>query len=167
MSSSPPGQGGIQILATATVAEAVVDVPVFISDKLQQFFVEFVEVPQLPFIDIVVGFVASQRHGSQYKLCRRPVVGQVQFLDWDTPVVVQQQGQMVQTLQSGGAAGAVPARLWTSLRSCRTSRSSRRSRKVPQLQFIVRAGFDGSEGFFSAFSAFCAIFRAPSGLSWS
>ena len=38
----------------------------------------------------------------------------MQFLDWDTPVVVQRQAQMVQTVQSGGAAGAVPARLWTS-----------------------------------------------------
>ena len=37
-------------------------------------------------------------------------------LGWDTPVVVQRQGQMVQTVQSGGAAGANPARLWTSLR---------------------------------------------------
>ena len=65
------------------------DVPVIISDKLQLSFVESVEVPQLPFIDIVVGFVASQRQGSQCKLCRRPDVGQVQFLDWETPVVVQ------------------------------------------------------------------------------
>ena len=39
----------------------------------------------------------------------------VQFLDWDTPVVVQRQGRMVQTVQSGGVAGAVPARLWTFL----------------------------------------------------
>ena len=70
------------------------DVPVIISDKLQQSFVQFVEVPQLPFIDIVVGFVASQRQGSQCELCRRPDVGQVQFLDWDTPVVLQRQGQM-------------------------------------------------------------------------
>ena len=122
------------------------DVPVIISDMLQQSFVEFVEVPQLPFIDIVVGFVVSQRQDSQCKLCRRPDIGQVQFLDWDMPVVVQRQGRMVQTVQSGGAAGAVPARLWTSLRSCRTSRSSWRSREVPQIQFIARA--DGSEGFF-------------------
>ena len=112
------------------------DVPVIISDKLQQSFVKFVEVPQLLFIDIVVGFVASQRQGSQCKLCRRPDVGQVQFLDWDTPVVVQRQGPMVHAVQSGGAAGAVPATLWTTLRSCRTSRSSLRSREVPQLQFI-------------------------------
>ena len=32
------------------------DVPAIISDMLQQFFVEFVKVPQLQFIDIVVGF---------------------------------------------------------------------------------------------------------------
>ena len=79
------------------------DVPVIFSDKLQQSFVESVEVPQLPFIDIVAGFVASQRQGSQCKLCRRTGCSQVQFLDWDTPVVVQRQGQLVQTLQSGGA----------------------------------------------------------------
>ena len=30
--------------------------------------------------------------------------------------------------------------------------------EVPQIQFIVRAGFVGSEG---VFGAFCAIFRAP------
>ena len=63
----------------------VVDVPVIISDKLQQSFVESVEVPQLPFIDIVVGFVASQRQGSQCKLFRRPDFGQVQFLDGTRP----------------------------------------------------------------------------------
>ena len=59
-SSPPPGQGGMQILAAATVAEAVVDVPAIISDMLQQFFVEFVKVPQLQFIDIVVGFVVRR-----------------------------------------------------------------------------------------------------------
>ena len=36
------------------------DVPAIISDKLQQSFVEFVEVPQLQFIDIVVGFVVRR-----------------------------------------------------------------------------------------------------------
>ena len=41
-------------------------------------------------------------------------IRKVQFLEWDTPVVVQRQAQMVQTVQSGGVAGAVPARLWTS-----------------------------------------------------
>ena len=61
-------------------------------------------------------------------------IRQVQFLDWETTVVVQRQARMVQTVQSGGAAGAVPARLWTSLRS------RRRSREVPQIQFIARAG---------------------------
>ena len=38
----------------------------------QQVFVEFVKVPQLQYIDSMVGFpVASQRQGSQCKLCRR------------------------------------------------------------------------------------------------
>ena len=49
------------------------DVPVIISDKLQQFFVEFVEVPQLPFIDIVVavkGFLAQFAHFSRSWLSR-------------------------------------------------------------------------------------------------
>ena len=40
-------------------------------------------------------------------------IRQVQFLDWETPVVVQRQARMVQTVQSGGAAGAVPPRLWS------------------------------------------------------
>ena len=101
----PPGQGGIQMLATATVAEAVVDVPVIISDMLQQFFVEFVEALQLQFIDIVVGFVASQRQGSQCKLCRRRRFARCRsWIGWDLPVVVQRQAWMVQTVQSGGAA---------------------------------------------------------------
>ena len=40
--------------------------------KFQQSFVEYVEVPQLQFIDSMVGFpVASRRQGSQCKLCRR------------------------------------------------------------------------------------------------
>ena len=129
--------GRIQILATATVAEAVVDVLAIISDKLQQSFVEFVEVPQLQFIDIVVGFVVRRDRAHSANCADDRMV---QFLDWDTPVVVQRLGRMVQTVQSGGVAGAVPARLWTSLRSCRTSRSSRRSREVPQIQFITRAG---------------------------
>ena len=50
--------------------------------QFQQSFVEYVEVPQLHFIDRVVGIsVASQRQGSQCKLCRRPEIRQVQFLD--------------------------------------------------------------------------------------
>ena len=130
-------------------------------------FVESVEVPQLPLIDIVVGFVASQRQGSQCKLCRRPDVGQVQFLDWDTPVVVQRQGRMVQTVQSGGAAGAVPATLWTSLRSCRTSRSPGEAGRCLRFSSSPELGYEGSEGGFSGFSAFFALLRVVPELSAS
>ena len=74
-SFSPPGQGGIQILAAAMVAEAVVDVSVTTQLQFQQSFVGYVEVPQLQFIDREVGVsVASQRQGSQCKLCRRPEI---------------------------------------------------------------------------------------------
>ena len=103
----------------------VVDVPVIMQLKFQQSFVVSVEVPQIPFIDRVVDFVASQRQGHTVQIVQKTgdSPGAVQFLDWDMPVVVQRQGRMVQTVQSGGAAGAVLATLWTSLRSCRTSRS--------------------------------------------
>ena len=52
---------------------AVVDVPVVMQLKFQQSFVVFFMVPQLQFIDrVVVTSVASQRQGSQCKLCRKP-----------------------------------------------------------------------------------------------
>ena len=58
------------------------DVSVTTQLQFQQSFVEYVEVPQLQFIDKVVGIsIASQRQGSQCKLCRRPEIRQVQFLD--------------------------------------------------------------------------------------
>ena len=131
-SFTPPGQGGIQILAAATVAEAM-DVSVTAQLQFQQFFVEYVEVPQLQFIDSVVGVsVASQRQGSQCKLCRRRSFARcLSWIGWDVPVVVQRQAWMVQTVQSGGTASAV---------------------------LVVLDAFGGSEGFFDAF---CAIFRAP------
>ena len=48
--------------------------------KFQQSFVEFYKVPQLQFIDRVVVFsVASQRQGSQCKLCK-PVIPQCSSL---------------------------------------------------------------------------------------
>ena len=63
-------------------AEAVVDVSVVTQLQFQQSFVDYVEVPQLQFIDRVVGIsVASQRQGSQCTLCRRRRIRQVQFLD--------------------------------------------------------------------------------------
>ena len=45
------------------VRAPVVDVPVIISDMLQQFFVENVEVPQTQFFDRVVARLLSQRQG--------------------------------------------------------------------------------------------------------
>ena len=48
------------------------DVPAIISDKFQQFFLVFVKVPQLQFIDRVVGFVV-RRDRYTVKLCRRPL----------------------------------------------------------------------------------------------
>ena len=49
----------------------VVDVSVITQLKFQQSFVEFYKVPLLQFIDRVVAIsVASQRQGSQYKLCK-------------------------------------------------------------------------------------------------
>ena len=49
---------------------SVVDVSVIMQLKFQQSFVEFYKVPQLQYIDrVVVISVASQRQGSQCKLC--------------------------------------------------------------------------------------------------
>ena len=68
------------------------DVSVTICDKLQQVFVEYVEVPQLQFFDRVVGFVASQRqvHSANCAEVRRDSSGAVLGLV-GTPVVVQRQ----------------------------------------------------------------------------
>ena len=58
----------------------VVDVSVFMQLKFQQSFVEIYKVPQLQFIDrVVVYSVASQRQGSQCKLCK-PVIPQCSSL---------------------------------------------------------------------------------------
>ena len=136
-SSTPPGQGGIQILAAATLAE-VVDVSVTTQLRSSRF--RRVRGGASASVHQQYGWFSScfTETGLTLQTVQKTEIRQVQFLDWDTPVVVQRQAQMVQTVQSGGAAGAVPARLWTSLRSCRTSRSSRRSREVPQIQFIAR-----------------------------
>ena len=50
---------------------SVVDLSVIMQLKFQHYFVEFYKVPQLQFIDrVVVISVASQRQGSQCKLCK-------------------------------------------------------------------------------------------------
>ena len=57
------------------------DVPVIICDKLQQVFVEYVEVPQLQFIDSMVVFQLLHRDRyAQCKLCRWCQIPLVQFL---------------------------------------------------------------------------------------
>ena len=66
------------------------DVPVIICDKLQQVFVEYVEVPQLQFIDSMVVFQFFTETGTHSaKLCRWCQIPQVQFFGVvDMPVVV-------------------------------------------------------------------------------
>ena len=89
---------------------AVVDVTVIMQLQFQQSFVEYVEVPQTQFSDRVVDSVASQRHVRSAD-CQSPLRSHrcSSWIGWDTPVVVQRQARMVQTAQSGGAAGAIPA----------------------------------------------------------
>ena len=76
------------------------DVPVIICDKLQQVFVEYVEVPQLQFIDSMVVFQLLHRDRyAQCKLCSWCQILQVQFLGVvDMPVVVLD-NCMIQTVQ--------------------------------------------------------------------
>ena len=72
---TPPGQGGIQILAAVTLADvAVVDAPVIMQLKFQQSFVVSRHVPQHSrSIDRVVDIpVASQQTGHAL-ICRRPL----------------------------------------------------------------------------------------------
>ena len=50
--------------------------------KFQQSFVVSVDVPQIPFIDRVVDLsVVHRDRDAQCKLCRRPEIRQVQFMD--------------------------------------------------------------------------------------
>ena len=61
------------------------DVPAIISDKFQQFFIVYVKVPQLQFIDRVVGFVVRRDRYTVQTAQKTVVIAQVQFLDgWDT-----------------------------------------------------------------------------------
>ena len=74
---------------------SVVDVPVIISDKLQQSIVhENVEVPQIQFIDRVVDFsvVLQRRVPTVQTVQKTGEIPPVVFLDKvETPVVVQRQ----------------------------------------------------------------------------
>ena len=66
---APPGQGGMQILAAATLADVVdVDVPVNMQHKFQQslVFIQFIN-------RVVVIPVATHRQVCTALLCRRPL----------------------------------------------------------------------------------------------
>ena len=68
------------------------DVPATISDLLQQFFVEFVKVPQLQFIDIVVGFVVRRDRYTVQTVQKTVVIRTGAVLGpVGIPVVVQRQ----------------------------------------------------------------------------
>ena len=70
--ASPPAQGGIQILGSAGVHQAV-DVPVTMLDKFQQFYEFDILVPHLQFIDRVLDIaVMLQRQLCWCELYRRP-----------------------------------------------------------------------------------------------
>ena len=118
------------------------DVSVITQLQFQQFFVEYVEVPQLQFIDRVVVFQLLHRDRAHSANCAedRRFARCSSWIGWDTPVVVQRQARMVQTVQSGGAEGAVPA---------------------------VLDAFGGSEGFFIGFSTFFALLLVVPELSAS
>ena len=154
LSSSPPGQGGIQILA-AMVAEACGRLCDHAA-PFQQVFVEFVEVPQPQFIDSMVGFpVASQRQGSQCKLCRRRRFARCRsWIVVDMPLVCQRQG-----CGSDSAENCV-------FRKCSTLKGWS---MFPLLQFIDKVGRSCDlavtelKGFLSHF----AHFSRSSGLSRS
>ena len=111
--STPPGQGGIQILAAATVADVVVvDVPVNMQHKFPQYwcFIQFIN-------RVVVSPVATQRQVCTALLCRRPLrFHSCSFWTSLSFPFVQRQ-VLVQTVQKNGgiAAGAAPVVLWTSL----------------------------------------------------
>ena len=57
------------------------DVLVIMQPQFPKSFVENMEVPQLQFFDRVVVSCFTET-GTQCKLCRRPEILQVQFLDW-------------------------------------------------------------------------------------
>ena len=106
---SPPGQGGIEILAAATMADvAVVDVPVFMQHSFQQSLV----LPQ--FINRVVAIpVATQSQVRTALLCRRPLRFH-SCSSWASSCAPTSVGTD-SAENCGIAAGAAPVVLWTSL----------------------------------------------------
>ena len=117
----------------------LMDVPVITQLQFQQSFVEYVEVRQTRQSG---GFNCFTETGTQCKLCKSPLRSHrcSSWVGWVTPVVVQRQAQMVQTVQSGGAAGAVPARWWTSLRSRSDVQEFPASREMLSFSSSTRCG---------------------------
>ena len=131
---SPPGQGGIQILAAATMADvAVVDVPVFMQHSFQQSLV----LPQ--FINRVVAISdASQRQVRTALLCRRPLRFHScsSWASLSCPSCATTSVGTDSAENCGIAAGAALVVLWTSL-SSRTIQSDR----VPDIPVMLTEQF--------------------------
>ena len=109
---TPPGQGGIQILAAATVADVVVeDVPVNMQHKFPQFwcFIQFIN-------RVVVIPVATQTGTHSVVVQKTAEIPLLQFLDLVVvPVRATTSFGTDGAENCGIAAGAAPVVLWTSL----------------------------------------------------
>ena len=77
-SSTPPAQGGIQILGRA---EAVVDISVIMQPQFPQSFVKNVEVPQTQFFDRVAVQLLHRDRYTVQTVHKSVEIAQVQFLD--------------------------------------------------------------------------------------
>ena len=117
-SSTPPGQGGIQILATATVADvAVADVSVNMQYKFQQFRFSFFQ-----FINrVVVIPVATQRQvRTALSVQRTVVIPRVQCLDLGVVPQVQLCGVADVSVIMQRQVSGFPGR-WSMYLLCRSS----------------------------------------------
>ena len=117
-SSSPPGQGGIQILATATVADvAVADVSVNMQYKFQQFRFSFFQ-----FLNrVVVIPLATQRQvRTALSVQRTVVIPRVQFLDLGVVPQVQLCGVVDVSVIMQRQVSGFPGR-WSMYLLCRSS----------------------------------------------
>ena len=142
-SSTPPGQGGIQILAAATVAEAVVDVSVTTQLRSSRFSSSS---------STEWWCSCFTETGTQCKLCRSPS----RFFrcsSWTvgTPVVVQRQVLGFDSAENWGSTAS--AVLWQGGRCSRCCSSSTRFGRPCDFAVTSLKGF----------LRFFRIFRAPLG----
>ena len=133
---------------------SVVDVPVIISDKLQQSIVlENVEVPQIQFIDrgVDLSVVLQRRVPTVQTVQKTGEIPQMMFSDKvETPVVVQRQVFGVDSAENFGISAVAVLTRWSmSLfmqfidgygRRCDHAATSGLVLEVPQTQFIARVG---------------------------